>query len=97
MGILNQSYVNNTLGIDLLKQKRPYIYFNHEDQFGVINEDYLLILKQDGEKQLFKYRLKDKKDYKDKELDLVKDMEDYTLSNLQVFQYLMNSDQRFYE
>ncbi|NTV84072.1 MAG: LTA synthase family protein, partial [Bacteroidales bacterium] len=97
MGILNQPYVNNTLGIDLIKASRPYIFFNHEDKFGVINDEYLLILKRAGERSLYKYRLKDKRDYKDDEPQLVKEMENYTLSNLQVFQYLMQSDKRFFK
>lgn len=97
MGILNQSYVNNTLGIDLLKESRPYIFINHEDKFGVIDNDYLLILKKEGDKALYRYRNKDKKDYKDEELQRVKEMEEYTLSNLQVFQYLMQSEKRYIE
>jgi phosphoglycerol transferase MdoB-like AlkP superfamily enzyme len=95
MGILNQNYINNTLGIDLLKESRPFIFINHEDKFGVINGEYLLILKKNGEKSLFKYRDKDKKDYKNEQIGLVRDMEDYTLSNLQVFQYLMKNESRF--
>jgi phosphoglycerol transferase MdoB-like AlkP superfamily enzyme len=95
MGILNQDYINNTLGVDLRKEHRPFIYFNHDDKFGVIDDEYLLILKQDGEKALYRYRLNDKTDYKAEMPDLVRDMEDYTLSNLQVFQYLMQSDKRF--
>jgi phosphoglycerol transferase MdoB-like AlkP superfamily enzyme len=97
MGILNQSYVNNTLGIDLRKEQRPYIYFNHEDKFGVINDEYLLILKREGEKSLYKYRARDKNDYKDVQPQLVKEMENYTRSNLQVFQYLMGNENRFYK
>jgi phosphoglycerol transferase MdoB-like AlkP superfamily enzyme len=97
MGILNQSYINNTLGIDLLSDARPYIFINHEDKFGIIDQDYLLILKQDKEKALFKYRDKDKKDYKDKQQQLVNEMEEYTISNLQVFQYLMQSETRYIE
>jgi phosphoglycerol transferase MdoB-like AlkP superfamily enzyme len=97
MGILNQDYVNNTLGIDLRKEHRPCIYFNHEDQFGVIDKDFLLILKQDGDKFLYKYQQKDKKDYKDEYPDMVNMMTDYALSNIQVFQFLMQSDKRFYK
>jgi phosphoglycerol transferase MdoB-like AlkP superfamily enzyme len=95
MGILNQPYINNTLGIDLRKQHRPYIFINHEDRFGVIDNEYLLILKSEGEKLLFKYRQKDKKDYKNEEAERVRKMEEYTLSNLQVFQFLMQSEKRF--
>ena len=97
MGFLNQDYINNTLGINLFKETRPYIFFNHEDKFGVINDDYLMIMKQDGEKALFKYRLKDKTDYLTEQPELAKDMEEYTLSNMQVFQYLMKHETRFFE
>ena len=97
MGILNQSYINNTLGIDLLKESRPYIFINHEDKFGVIDNDYLLILKKEGDKALYRYRNKDKNDYYADEQQRVKEMEEYTLSNLQVFQYLMQSEKRYIE
>jgi phosphoglycerol transferase MdoB-like AlkP superfamily enzyme len=97
MGILNQAYINNTLGIDLLKDTRPYIFINHEDKFGVISQDYLLIMKNNNGNELYKYLYKDKKDYKDELQQLVKDMEEYTISNLEVFQYLMQSKTRFIE
>jgi phosphoglycerol transferase MdoB-like AlkP superfamily enzyme len=97
MGILNQPYINNTLGIDLLSGTRPYIFINHEDKLGVIDQEYFLIIKNDNDKALYKYRQKDKKDYKDEQQQLVRDMEEYTISNLQVFQYLMQSETRFIE
>ena len=97
MGILNQNYINNTLGIDLLSETRPYIFINHEDKFGVIDREYLLIMKKDGERALYKYMNKDKKDYKEEQEQLVNEMEEYTLSNLQVFQFLMQSEKRFIE
>jgi len=97
MGLLNQDYINNTLGINLFKETRPFIFFNHEDKFGIINDDYLMIMKQDGEKALYKYRLKDKTDYLPEQPGLAEEMEEYTLSNMQVFQYLMNNPTRFIE
>jgi len=97
MGILNQPYINNTLGIDLLNETRPFIFINHEKKIGVIDDEFFLILKDDGEKSLYNYRNSDKKDYKDEEQQRVQEMEAYTLSNLQVFQYLMQSNTRFIE
>jgi phosphoglycerol transferase MdoB-like AlkP superfamily enzyme len=97
MGILNQNYINNTLGVDLIKEDRPFIFINHEDKMGVLNNDFLLIMNPEGEPFLYKYKLKDKKDYKPEAPELVKKMEEYTLSNLQVFQYLMQSDKRYIE
>jgi phosphoglycerol transferase MdoB-like AlkP superfamily enzyme len=97
MGLLNQSYINNTLGINLLSENRPFIFINHEDKFGVLDTEYFLVMKNDGERSLFKYREKDRKDYANEHEQLVKDMEEYTLSNLQVFQYLMQSETRYME
>jgi len=97
MGILNQSYINNTLGIDLLSDTRPYIFINHEDKLGVIDQEYLLIMKNDNGKALYKYRNKDKKDYQNEQQQLLHEMEEYTISNLQVFQFLMQSEKRYIE
>ena len=97
MGILNQSYINNTLGIDLLSEARPFIFINFQDKIGVIDQDYLLILKEDSGKALYKYRTKETKDYINEEQQLVHEMEEYTFSNLQVFQYLMQHETRYIE
>lgn len=95
MGILNQPYINNTLGVDLIKESRPFIFISHETKLGVLNNDYLLIMKPEGTPSLYKYKLNDKKDYAGEMPALVGEMEEYTRSNLQVFQYLMHSDKRF--
>jgi phosphoglycerol transferase MdoB-like AlkP superfamily enzyme len=97
MGILKQSYINNTLGIDLLSDTRPYIFINHEDKFGVIDQEYLLIMKNDNGKALYRYRNNDKKDYQNEQQQLLHEMEEYTISNLQVFQLLMQSEKRYIE
>ncbi|MFV0418692.1 MAG: LTA synthase family protein [Dysgonomonas sp.] len=41
MGLLNIEYENNSLGIDLLKEKRPYAVFTTDEKLGCINEEYL--------------------------------------------------------
>ncbi|MBP6871300.1 MAG: sulfatase-like hydrolase/transferase [Bacteroidales bacterium] len=97
MGILNQNYINNTLGIDLIKESRPYIFINHEDKLGVLDDEFLLIMKPEGERLLYKYKTGDKKNYSNEYPDQVRSMEEYTNANLQVFQDLMGSDKRFCE
>jgi phosphoglycerol transferase MdoB-like AlkP superfamily enzyme len=37
MGLLNTSYINNSFGIDLLKEKRNLISFTYDDEFGVFS------------------------------------------------------------
>jgi len=95
MGLLRQSYLNNTLGIDLLKEKRPYIFINDEDKFGVLDSTYLLIVKNDNTTGLFRYRDGDKTDYKTSYPALAKEMGIYARSNLQVFQMMKQNKYSF--
>lgn len=60
MGYLNMSYVNSSLGIDLRKEKRKYSYFNVDDKIGVMDREWLLIIKNDGTLGLYRYVEKDK-------------------------------------
>ncbi|MDP4240058.1 MAG: LTA synthase family protein [Bacteroidota bacterium] len=89
MGILKQPYANNTLGIDLLNESRPYIFFNADDKYGVINQNWLLIAKTDGSKGLYKYQNKDTRNYAKQYKDTVNKMNTYAQSNLQTFQYMI--------
>jgi phosphoglycerol transferase MdoB-like AlkP superfamily enzyme len=89
MGLLKQPYANNTLGIDLLSEKRPYIFFNADDKYGVIDRNWLLIAKTDGSKGLYKYKNKDTRNYATQYKGTVDQMNTYAKSNLQTFQYLI--------
>lgn len=40
MGLLNQSFENNTFGVDLFRIKRPYMFFSSDDALGCISNDY---------------------------------------------------------
>lgn len=40
MGLLHQSYENNTLGVDLLKTNRAYIYFTSDTALGCIDNEF---------------------------------------------------------
>jgi phosphoglycerol transferase MdoB-like AlkP superfamily enzyme len=97
MGLLNLPYVNNTLGIDLLRENRPYIFINHEDKIGVIGRDHLLILRNDGTRLLYRYRDGDRRNYIGDDPELTAEMERYALSNLQTFQLLTKSPFRYFE
>lgn len=99
MGILNLPYLNNTFGIDLLKEERPYIYINGDDKIGVLDNEYLLIMKNasQDETQLFRYKALDKNNCINENPDKGKEMENYAKSNLQVFQYMLNNKLIFEE
>ncbi len=58
MGLLNQSYINTTLGQNVLKKPRKYLYFSADDKIGVMDDEYYLIFKPHSEltPQLFHYK-----------------------------------------
>lgn len=89
MGILNLNYVNNTLGIDLLKEKRPYIFINDDNKVGVINDSLFMIMRAHQKSKLYKYRNNDTANYANQYPKEVKDMEDYIKCNLQTYQYML--------
>ncbi len=91
MGLLNYSYTNTTFGIDLLKEKRPFMYFNGDNKFGVINNDYYYIWRQSGIESLYKFKEKSLVDYKDSLPGLTKEMSDYGKSFIQTAQYLQKN------
>ena len=92
MGLINQPYINNTLGIDLLKEERPYIVINDDDKFGVLDNNYLLIYR--GEKEspkMYSYVDKDRTNIYESNRLKADEMLDYAKANLQTYQYLLKS------
>jgi len=91
MGILQLPYTNNTFGIDLINESRPYIYFNGDDKYGVLSNDFFLIVRNDKSESLYKYRNKEKVNYISEYGDVVNEMKKYWESNIQAAQYIMNN------
>ena len=89
MGILNLNYENNTLGIDLLKEKRPFAIINDDDKIGILNNELLLILNENTNSKLYKYKKLDKLNYIKNYQIKANEMEKYAKSNLQVFQNII--------
>jgi phosphoglycerol transferase MdoB-like AlkP superfamily enzyme len=80
MDMLNFSYINNTLGIDLLKEKRPYSYFSDDDKIGCIDDDFLYVYRVGGKESLYKYKSSDTKDYFADFPKIAMDMRNYSIS-----------------
>lgn len=91
MGLLGLPFENNTLGINLFKYERPYIYFNVDDKYGVIDKDWLLIVKNNGKSGLYKYQNQDLKNYIEEQPRLSAEMKKYAESNIQSYQYILSS------
>ena len=92
LGLLNLPYQNNTLGVDLLKTNRPYIFCGADDKYGVVNQEWFLIVHQTGNISLHKYRSKDKTNYASQFPDKVSEMKKYAEAHLQTYQYVLQKD-----
>lgn len=92
MGLLKLPYINNTLGIDLLNESRPYIIINDDNKIGVLDNEYFLIMKEGENLKLYKYKTHDKHNYSEEYPDKATDMEKYAKSNLQVYQDMMTKN-----
>ena len=91
MGLIKQKYVNNTLGIDLLKEERKFTIINDDDKVGILDTDYLCIMKNNGAKlELYKYKEQDKSNYFNQEKEKALEMADYAKSNMQVHQIMIS-------
>ncbi len=95
MGILNLPYLKNNLGIDLLRENRPYAIFNYDDRIGVIDQEHLLVLRRSGEQELFKYKDSLVRNIIESEPKKVKDMMNYAYAHMQVYQELLKKNQLF--
>ena len=60
MGLLNQSYTNNTMGVDLLKTERPYMFFSSDTHLGCIDDKFFYTFNpKDGSEYLYDVNKKD--------------------------------------
>lgn len=95
MGLLNYPYMNNTFGADLLKERRPYIYFSADDKYGVLSDSLFLIVNSQGRESLFKYRINDVKNYITEYQRIANEMKEYAVSNMQAAQYVLKNNKQY--
>lgn len=92
MGRLGMPYLNNTFGIDLLRETRDYIYFCADDKIGILDKDFYLIIREDGHKSLYRHSEGDTKDLARKYPDKAREMENYVKSMMQAGQSLVDNN-----
>lgn len=89
MDLLNIPFENRTLGIDLLKETRPYMCFSDDDKVGCIGPKYYFIHRMMGKESLYEYAHLSKKDYLLDEPLVADSMRRYVYSMLQATQWLV--------
>lgn len=88
MDLLNISFVNNTLGVDLLKVKRPMVFASGDTEYCIFDDEWYLIGSKNKPSQLYHYRNLDMKNYAEENPEIVEKMKNYGESNFQAFQYI---------
>jgi phosphoglycerol transferase MdoB-like AlkP superfamily enzyme len=89
MGIIKLNYINNTLGIDLRTEKRPYAFFTADNKIGVLDKELFLVIRTGGPTTLYKYRENDVTNYLNDYQKEVDSMKTYVYSMLQATQWLI--------
>lgn len=94
-GLLDYSYTNNSLGVDLFKHKRKYGYFSADNKLGIINEKHFLIYRSKKNISMYDYRAKSITDVYLDNLAEADSMKNYAFSMLQSAQYLIENQLTF--
>lgn len=92
MGLLHQSYENNSLGIDLFREKRPCMYFVSDNHLGCIDDNFFYIYNPENKSEgLYDYRNDNTKDLKEESGEIAKSMKDYAVSMMITADYLIKN------
>ncbi len=92
MDVAGLQYTNNTIGMSLLKEQRPFAYFCADNKIGCVNNEYFLVIRNNGKESLYKYKKGDINNYIENQAELVIKMKDYTYSMLQTAQWMLENN-----
>lgn len=92
LGMLGINYRNTGFGVDLLKEKRPCMFFTSDDAIGCVDSTYFYIYKpSEKQEQLFHYIDKGQQDLKEEHQDVAAHLKNYSWSMLQATQCVTDS------
>jgi len=89
MDLLNAKYVNNTFGINLLKEQRPYIYFSEDNKLVCLNNDFMYVISKEKEETLFKFNSNNLSNCISENKIVADSMKKYMFTMLQVSQWML--------
>ncbi|HEX5624653.1 MAG TPA: LTA synthase family protein [Saprospiraceae bacterium] len=92
MGIMNASYINNTLGIDVLQHPRPCIYFSADDKIGCLDEKWLYIYHLSGTEGLYDHTLGSTENAAMQHPEALEKLKHYAFSQLQAYEWMVTQD-----
>ncbi len=89
MALLKLPYVNNTLGIDLVKENRPFAFFSADDKLGCLDDENYLIIRNNGPESMYKYKTKGITNQLNENKALADNMKTYSYSMLQTVRWIL--------
>ena len=92
LGLLRISYTQNDFGVDLLKEKRPYMYFTADNLIGVRDSSRLYLYLPDSRQEL-RYRTQGRTVQAAEDDSVFRDMKHYGFSMLQCAETMVQRGQ----
>ncbi len=93
LGALHVPWVNTTLGIDALRERRPFISFCADDRIGCIDSSHYFIHRADGHETLYAYAGLSTRDLQDSLPQKTAAMREHAFTMMQATQRLVELDQ----
>lgn len=87
--LVTTDFVNNTFGIDLLREKHEYIVFSADDKLACMNDSLLSIYRLNGPASLYRYRQNGKEDLNARYPEQADRMHKVAFSWLQTSQWML--------
>lgn len=91
MNFLKIPYINNTLGINLFEEDRPFAFFCKDYLVGCLDEDYFLVVRKFGGASLHDYSNGNPQNILEQHPSLADSMKTYTYSMFQSAQWLLEN------
>lgn len=92
MGLLKIPYINNSFGLDLLKEKRKYALLNSDDIVACIDDSLMYVYSTHGKEALYQYKIKSTENKMEQYPQQAKEMKEFMFSTMQSAQYLIKND-----
>ena len=92
MGLMGFSYVNNTFGMDLLRESRPYITFSADDKIGCLDSSRFFVWRQQGEETLYDYVKQNPSNLAPSEKEKAAAMKSYAFSLVQCAKWMIEQE-----
>ncbi|MBA3829159.1 MAG: sulfatase-like hydrolase/transferase [Taibaiella sp.] len=87
-GLLHLTYTNNTMGVDLLHDTRPYMYFSADDRVGVADISHFYVWQQEGKSFYYSFANREQ-DILAANTHAADSMQRYAFSMLQATEWLL--------